>query len=202
MTRKRTQPEVWLDWPGREVAPPAPAVPHWRLDEVSGTKPTTHSGPAPADGNALLAADNLAALHWLANHGWRGQFALGYIDPPFAMGRDLQWQRKVAGTALSGPAYSDRWPGGLAGYLQAWLPRLEAMLPLLRSDATLVVHADWRATAALRVALDAMLGPECFRNEVIWRRAPNLGRQAASHQLGRVHDTLLVYARTPRGRFP
>lgn len=202
MASKGAQPDVWLQWRDAavrlQVQPPSPT---WQLDEVRGAQPQQMAGPSPVDGNALLHSDNLTALHWLAASGWQGQFALGYIDPPFAMGRDLKWQRKVSGQALSGPAYSDRWAGGLPDYLSAWLPRLQAMLPLLRDDAMLVVHADWRATAALRVALDSLLGPECFRNEVIWRRAPNLGRQAASHQLGRVHDTLLVYARTPRGRF-
>jgi hypothetical protein len=32
-------------------------------------------------------------------------------------------------------------------------------------------------------------------NEIVWRRAPNLGRQAASAQFGRTLDTIVVYGR-------
>src|SRR6185312_12417359 len=38
-------------------------------------------------------------------------------------------------------------------------------------------------------------GRGAFVNEIVWRRAPNLGRQAASHQFGRTLDTILVYGR-------
>jgi len=47
--------------------------------------------------------------------------------------------------------------------------------------------------------LDELLGRQAFVNEVVWRRAPNLGRQAASHQFGRTLDTLVVYG-TDRAR--
>jgi hypothetical protein len=63
------------------------------------------------------------------------------------------------------------------------------------------VHCDWRANAVLRLVLDEIFGVLCFRNEIIWRRAPNLGRQAAAKQLGRVYDSILVYSKTEGARF-
>jgi DNA modification methylase len=203
MGRQAKSNGVRLQWDGQDqvAAVAGNAEAGWHCLETTLDSGPKDAGPTPAGPNVLLHSDNLTAMHDLLQRGWNGRFVLGYIDPPFAMGRDLQWQRKVGGEDLQGPAYSDRWDGGLAAYLSATVPRLEAMLPLLADDGVLVVHADWRAAAALRVALDERLGPACFRNEVIWRRAPNLGRQAASHQLGRVHDTLLVYSKTPHGRF-
>ena len=41
--------------------------------------------------------------------------------------------------------------------------------------------------------LDEILGRDAFVNEIVWRRAPNLGRQAASQQFGRTLDTIVVY---------
>jgi hypothetical protein len=41
--------------------------------------------------------------------------------------------------------------------------------------------------------LDEIFGRDGFKNEIVWRRAPNLGRQAASAQFGRTLDTILVY---------
>ena len=38
-------------------------------------------------------------------------------------------------------------------------------------------------------------GRENFLNEIVWKRAPNLGRQAASAQFGRTLDTILVYGK-------
>ena len=80
-------------------------------------------------------------------------------------------------------------------------PRLEALRELLAPTGTLWVHLDWRAAYLVRVLLDEILGRDAFMNEIVWRRAPNLGRQAASQQFGRTLDTLVVYGgprRAPR----
>jgi site-specific DNA-methyltransferase (adenine-specific)/adenine-specific DNA-methyltransferase len=73
------------------------------------------------------------------------------------------------------------------------------MAALLAPTGSLWVHLDWRAAYMVRCVLDEILGREAFVNEIVWRRAPNLGRQAASHQFGRTLDTILVYAKTPGG---
>ncbi len=85
-------------------------------------------------------------------------------------------------------------------------PRLEALAGLLAPTGTLWVHVDWRASYLVRVVLDEIMGRGAFINEIVWRRAPNLGRQAASHQFGRTLDTLVVYGKaqaklTPPTRF-
>ena len=66
---------------------------------------------------------------------------------------------------------------------------------VLAPAGTLWVHVDYRASYLLRAVLDEILGREAFVNEIVWRRAPNLGRQAASHQFGRTLDTLIVYGK-------
>jgi hypothetical protein len=75
------------------------------------------------------------------------------------------------------------------------------MRELLAADGKMFVHCDWRANSAIRLLLDEVFGSDAFRNEIIWRRAPNLGRQAASKQLGRVLDTIYVYSKTPGAEF-
>jgi hypothetical protein len=72
-------------------------------------------------------------------------------------------------------------------------PRLEAMAALLKPTGSLWVHLDWRAAYLVRVLLDEVFGRKRFLNEIVWRRAPNLGRQATSGQFGRTLDTLVVY---------
>jgi hypothetical protein len=74
-------------------------------------------------------------------------------------------------------------------------PRLEAMADLLGPHGTIWVHLDWRAAYLVRALLDEVLGRDAFLNEIVWRRAPNLGRQATSGQFGRTLDTLVVYGK-------
>jgi len=91
-------------------------------------------------------------------------------------------------------AYDDRWDGdGVGPYLDMLAPRLEALTRLLAAGGTIWVHVDYRASYLVRLLLDEILGRRAFLNEIVWRRAPNLGRQAASAQFGRTVDTLLVY---------
>jgi hypothetical protein len=65
----------------------------------------------------------------------------------------------------------------------------------LRDDGTIWVHLDWRSSYLVRVVLDEIFGRDAFINEIVWRRAPNLGRQAASAQFGRTLDTIIVYGK-------
>jgi hypothetical protein len=97
------------------------------------------------------------------------------------------------GRVVRTAAYDDRWAAGLGEYLEMLAPRLEALARLLSPRGTIWVHVDWRASYLVRLLLDEMLGRDFFKNEIVWRRAPNLGRQAASHQFGRTLDTIIVY---------
>jgi hypothetical protein len=47
----------------------------------------------------------------------------------------------------------------------------------------------------VRTLLDEIMGRDAFLNEIVWKRAPNLGRQAASAPFGRSLDTIVVYGR-------
>jgi site-specific DNA-methyltransferase (adenine-specific) len=83
---------------------------------------------------------------------------------------------------------------GLAAYSAMMAPRLLELSRVLRPTGSLYVHCDPTASHALRLLLDATLGPDCFRNEIIWRyrRWP-----AKSRRFQRMHDVLLFYTRAP-----
>ncbi len=150
----------------------------------------------------LIHGDALVAANALGNEGLRGKVDLVYVDPPYASDRDY-----VAEARLDGPAdgrvartlaYEDTWheaSGGVGAYLDMLAPRLEAAVELLSPRGTIWVHLDWRAAYLVRTILDEILGRDAFKNEIVWRRAPNLGRQAASAQFGRTLDTLIVYGK-------
>ncbi len=80
------------------------------------------------------------------------------------------------------------------------MPRLAAMRALLKPSGSMWIHVDWRASYLVRALCDEIFGPDRFLNEIVWRRAPNLGRQARSGQFGRTLDTIVVYGGGPKAR--
>jgi DNA modification methylase len=141
--------------------------------------------------------DALVVAQALAGAGLAGQVDLVYLDPPFASQALYSHEARLDGPAdgrvVRAPAYDDRWGDDTSDYLDMLAPRLEALAALLSPSGTMWVHVDWRASYLVRLLLDEILGRDAFVNEIIWRRAPNLGRQAASHQFGRTLDTIVVY---------
>jgi DNA modification methylase len=182
---------VRLHWEGREVEVKAPPL--------SGVRGWENSGKA---GTTLMLGDALDCAGALLANGLEGKVDLVYLDPPFASQADYTLEARLDGAADGRidrrAAYGDRWnkeQGGVAAYLDMLYPRLHALYRLLREDGTLWVHLDWRANYLVRVLLDEIAGRDAFLNEIVWKRAPNLGRQAASAQFGRTLDTLIVYGK-------
>lgn len=198
-----------LVWPGRR----------WRMDDESAEGNGPRSGACAsacdsqrahprlfdvtADGaHRLVHGDVLDLTRSLALEGLTGKVDLVYVDPPYASDRDYVAESRLDGPAdgrvVRSPAYEDTWtsrPGGLGTYLDMLAPRLEALADLLGPKGTIWVHVDWRAAYLVRSILDEVLGRDAFVNEIVWRRAPNLGRQATSGQFGRTLDTLVVYGK-------
>jgi adenine-specific DNA-methyltransferase len=168
--------------------------------EPVGAAEAESAASGPATPNMLIAGDNLLAMQALAAER-AGTIELIYIDPPYATGLSYYSQTNTSGGTIERRAYRDNTKHGMSGYLDQMYVRLHWMHRLLSDEGKLFVHCDWRANSALRLLLDEIFGADCFRNEIIWRRAPNLGRQAASRQLGRVIDTIYVYSKTPAARF-
>ena len=217
---KRSSPT--LSWPGREWGAgefnPAErdAGEAVRLEIEESVSGASRSGLDRVDGR-LIRGDALAVTRALLAEGLAGSADLVYVDPPFASQTSYVHEARLDGAAdgrvVRTLAYSDSWSAGLSrssppkaerrpsreaddgisAYLDMLAPRLEAASRLLAPTGTLWVHLDWRAAYLVRVVLDEILGRDHFLNEIVWRRAPNLGRQAASAQFGRTLDTILVY---------
>ena len=150
----------------------------------------------------LFHGDNLDVLRFIGVE-LAGAVDLIYIDPPFDIGLDFGVRVPMGdGTPIETTAYSDRWTAGAGSHAHMMWERLHLMRGLLKPSGCLFLHCDWRSSAVMRLLLDEVFGPRCFRNEIVWRRAPNLGRQAASSQLGRVAESILVYSAQPGTRFP
>jgi site-specific DNA-methyltransferase (adenine-specific) len=152
----------------------------------------------------IVQGDNLRALATLP----RGFARLIYIDPPFNTGREQSRERMRVQASPDGsregfagrryevervdsPAYVDDFDDYL-GFLMA---RIEAALPCLTDDGSLFVHLDYREVHYVKVALDRLLGRECFRNEIIW--AYDFGGRPKRWWPSK-HDTILWYVMNPK----
>jgi site-specific DNA-methyltransferase (adenine-specific) len=102
-----------------------------------------------------------------------------------------------AGTRVArtvGALWSILGESDVMAYLCMMAPRLVELRRVLRASGSLYLHCDPTASHYLKVLLDGIFGPACFRNEVIWRyrRWP-----AKAHRFQRMHDVLLFYTASP-----
>jgi site-specific DNA-methyltransferase (adenine-specific) len=154
--------------------------------------------------NTLYFGDNLTVLKLIPD----SSVQLVYIDPPFNTGREQQRSKvttkrnnegsrigfkgerydTVKSTVLS---YDDQF----ANYWEFLEPRLEEAFRVLSNSGTLYLHLDYREAHYAKVLLDALFGPECFLNEIIW--AYDYGGKSKSRWPAK-HDTILVYVKDPK----
>src|SRR5258708_19054132 len=81
----------------------------------------------------------------------------------------------------------------LMAYLCMMAPRLVELRRVLKSTGSLYLHCDPTASHYLKVLLDSIFGPACFRNEVIWRY-----RRTAAPRPGLPHPTPAARLLPPR----
>ena len=81
----------------------------------------------------------------------------------------------------------------MMAYLVMMAVRLSALHAVLKPTGSLYLHCDPTASHYLKVLLDAIFGPEHFRNEIVWQRT---NAHNTANQFGRVHDIILFYAKS------
>ena len=155
-------------------------------------------------GNTVYLDDNLAVLRTLPD----ASIQLIYIDPPFNTGREQQrskvtTKRNNAGDRIGfkGERYETvkstvlSYDDQFTNYWEFLEPRLEEAFRVLNQTGTIYLHLDYREAHYAKVLLDALFGPECFLNEIIW--AYDYGGKSKSRWPAK-HDTILVYVKDPK----
>jgi adenine specific DNA methylase Mod len=86
----------------------------------------------------------------------------------------------------------------VTAYLAMMAIRLIELHRVLKDTGSIYLHCDPTAGHYLKVIMDAVFGPENFRNEIVWKRTTSHGdfKQGARH-FGRIHDTIYFYAKGP-----
>jgi DNA modification methylase len=169
--------------------------------------------------SSVLLGENVAVLRDCVPDA---SIDLIYADPPFNSGKPYY----ATGKQHEGPRFHDtwRWDGDeyqralaqsdqrLAGALEslrsilgqddalafcaALAPCLTQMRRVLKPTGSLYLHGDPKMSAYLRLMLDALMGREHFRNEIVWAyRTGGAGKR----NFARKHDVILFY--TASGQF-
>jgi len=156
--------------------------------------------------NKLIWGDNKLILSSLKNGPLRdeiekeGGINLIYIDPPFDVGADFSMDIEIGDETfhkepniLEEIAYRDTWGKGADSFIAMIYERLVLMRDLLSEDGHIFVHCDWRVNSFLRSLLDEILGRNCFKNEIVWKRTYSSKVQTLG--FGKTHELILYYTK-------
>ncbi len=83
----------------------------------------------------------------------------------------------------------------MAGYLTFMSVRLLELHRVLKDTGSIYLHCDPAASHYLKSLMDALFGPDHFKNEVIWKRT---GSHGGARRWGPIHDTILFYSSSTR----
>jgi DNA modification methylase len=157
--------------------------------------------------NKLIWGNNSLVLSSLINGPLRkeieeqGGLKLVYIDPPFNVGDDFEFDIEIGNQTLSKKrnaleqlAFSDTWGKGSDSFLSMIYERLILIKNLLASDGSIFVHCDWRLNSQIKLVLDEIFGKENFQNEIIWYYRNKMGRN--SKNFAKANDTILFYSKS------
>ena len=79
----------------------------------------------------------------------------------------------------------------MMAYLAMMAPRLVELRRVLKPTGSIYLHCDPTASHHLKLLLDAVFGPENFRNEIIWQRTSS---HNDSRKWPHIHDMIFFYA--------
>lgn len=150
--------------------------------------------------NEIYWGDNLQVMSHLLKK-YRGKVDLVYIDPPFDSKADYKLKVSLKGKSTSNDLstfeekqYTDIWTND--EYLQFMYERLTLLKELISDRGSVFLHCDWRKVHFLKLILDELFGPNCFRGHITWRSMTSSGFKGKT-SLGKSHDDILYYSKSP-----
>jgi len=157
--------------------------------------------------NKLIWGNNSLVLSSLINGSLReeiekqGGLKLVYIDPPFNVGDDFEFDINIGNQTLSKKrnaleqlAFSDTWGKGEDSFLSMIYEKIKLIRTLMSNDGSIYVHCDYRLSAKMRLLMDEIFGKEFFVNEIIWQGTP--GSSISNNKFIKTHDTIFFYKKS------
>jgi DNA modification methylase len=210
---------IWdgkYDATGKRVAPLRAALPFQTVETVNETAQERQKNlfqsihQAQPWRNRLIWGDKKYVLPALLPE-FAGKVNLVYIDPPFDTGADFSFTAAVPDaddedaealaftkepSIIEQKAYRDTWGRGIDSYLQWFYETVVLLHELLAENGSVYVHLDYHVAHYAKAVLDEVFGPECYLNEIVWKRTTahsNAKQGLATY--GAIHDLLLFYAK-------
>ena len=87
----------------------------------------------------------------------------------------------------------------MMAYLTMMAIRLKEMRRVLKATGSIYLHCDPTASHYLKLVMDAVFGPQSFRNEIIWKRTQPKGH--AYTRFPSSHDVILFYVSSSEADF-
>jgi len=81
----------------------------------------------------------------------------------------------------------------MMAYLAMMAPRLIELRRVLKETGSIYLHCDPTASHYLKMLMDAIFGPQQFKNEIVWKRT---SAHSSAKRYGPVHDIILFYGAT------
>jgi site-specific DNA-methyltransferase (adenine-specific) len=82
----------------------------------------------------------------------------------------------------------------MMAYIAMMAPRLIELHRVMSVTGSIYLHCDPTASHYLKILMDAVFGPQCFRGDVIWKRTSS--HSNASRRYGSLNDNLLYYVKS------
>lgn len=127
--------------------------------------------------NTFTIGDNLTLMRGLPSES----VDMIYCDPPYNTGRNFFY-------------FQDKF----ADFPNFMRERLIECHRVLKRDGNIIIHVEPRISHHIRVICDDLFGEPNFKNEIVWNTGGNAKNK---HQLGRSHDTLIVYGKSSKSKF-
>jgi len=127
--------------------------------------------------NTFHVGDNLDLLKKVK----AGTIDMIYMDPPYNTGRNFYY-------------FDDKF----ADFPKFMKERIEECHRILKKEGNIIIHVEPRVSHHIRIICDDVFGENNFKNEIVWRSGGNAKNK---NQLGRNHDTLIVYGKSKKSKF-
>ena len=135
--------------------------------------------------NKLFFGDNLQALLFMLNNGYKGAIRLIYIDPPFATVSNFVNRNQEH-------AYSDSLCGG--DYVEFLRERLIVMRELLSEDGSMYLHLDGNMAFTMKLVMDEIFGEKNCRAFITRKKCST--KNYTKNAYGNISDYIMFYSKT------
>lgn len=152
--------------------------------------------------NKLICGDSLPVMESLLHYeGLRGRVQMIYIDPPYGIKYDANFQQRIDNTrnddrdraddVLTIKAFRDTWSLGVHSYLSYLQERLYVARELLADSGSVFIQINQENAHLVRNVMDEVFGRVNFQSMIAFTKTGGI----ASAGLGGIYDLLLWYAK-------